>query len=138
MRILAAFSLVFFALALVGCPTPGSYIKASEMGLENAINLDKNVEILGENYFNFISKDTERLVAAGSMTKEARATVLKQAKESVANLKEQSIINKHFVNLAHDWVHSNGLKPEEILAMIKTVNEATPEVLKFIDKLKGE
>ena len=70
------------------------------------------------------------------MTEEVREKILTNAKDQVSTAKEQSILNKEFVKLAHDWVHSKGLKPEEMFAIITTINKATPEVLSFLDKLK--
>ena len=132
--------LVIFLMAcsfsLLGCPTPDSYIKSSELGLENSLNLDKNVETVSSNYYNFIFQDTQKLVAKGEMTKEIREKILANTKDQVSTIKEQSLLNKEFCKLAHDWVHSKGLKPEEMLSIIKTINEATPEVLSFVDKLK--
>lgn len=133
---LVSIILMVFFFSLLGCPTPDSYIKSSELALENSINLDKNIETVSSNYFNFIFKDTERLVKANEMTEEVREKILANAKEQVTTIKEQSLLNKEFVSLAHDWVHSKGLKPEEVLSIIKTVNSATPEVLDFLDKLK--
>jgi hypothetical protein len=130
--------MVIFSFLMVGCPTPDSYIKSSELALENSINLDKNIETVSSNYFNFIFKDTERLVKNNEMGEETRQKILKNAREQVVNLKEQSLLNREFVKLAHDWVHSKGLKSEEILSIIKTINEATPEVLDFVDKLKKD
>ncbi len=129
--------LMAFSFSLLGCPTPDSYIKSSEIGLENSINLDKNIETVSSNYYNFIFQDTQKEVSKGAMTKEVRSKILANAKDQVSTIKEQSLLNKEFVKLAHDWVHSKGLKPEEMLSIIKTINEATPEVLSFIDKLKG-
>lgn len=138
MRYLVGVLVLFFAMGLIGCPTPESYIKATELAVENSANLDKNVEVVASNYFKFIAQDTKKKVEAGEMNAETREAILKDVKTQVSNIKEQSIINREFVKLAHDWVHSKGLKPEEMLAVIKTINEATPEVLKFIDKLKGD
>jgi hypothetical protein len=136
MRLAILFLIVFFSLGLMGCPTPDSYIKSSEMALQNSANLDKNVEIVSSNYYNFIFKDTERLLKAGTMNEETRKEILENAKDQVTTLKEQSVLNKEFIKLAHDWVHTKGLKPDEILAVLKTVNQATPEVMKFLDSLK--
>jgi len=137
MRCLAILVLLFLAFGMVGCPTPASYIKATELGLENSINLDNNVETLGLNYYRFISEDTKRLVVVGEMEETARTEVLAQVKDQLAAMKEQSLINKEFVALAHDQAHAEGLSIEEVLATIQTINKATPEILEFYDKLKG-
>lgn len=130
--------MVFCSFCLLGCPTPDSYIRSSELALENSINLDKNIETICQNYYNFIFQDTLKLFKSFKMTEEVREKILTNAKDQVSTAKEQSVINLEFIKLAHDWVHNKGLKPEEILGMIKTINDATPEVLDFIDKLKGD
>ena len=128
--------MVVCSFVLLGCPTPDSYIKSSELALENSINLDSNIETICENYYNFIFQDTLKEVSKGAMTEEIREKIVTNAKDQVSTAKEQSILNKEFVKLAHDWVHSKGLKPEEMFAIITTINKATPEVLSFLDKLK--
>lgn len=137
MRGLVVLVVLFLTLGLAGCPTPTSYVKATELGLENSVNLDKNSETLALNYFSFISKDTQRMVEAGEMKEETRKEVLDQVKEQMATLKEQAFINRKFVLLAHDRAHDSGLSIEDILAAIQTVNKATPEILEFYDKMKG-
>jgi len=137
MRSLALVTLLVLSLFLVGCPPPESYVRSTELALENSGNLDSNVDTLAKNYFQFISKDTSRLVAEGKMTEEARKEVLQNVEEQMANLKQQSLINRKFCLLAHDFVHDKKLTIEEVVAGIQTVNKATPEILEFIEKLKG-
>jgi len=131
--------LVLFALVfLVGCPTPQSYIRSTEIALENSGNLNANVDILASNYYKFISQDTQKQVTAGEMDEVTRTAVLGNVEEQVSTLKEQTIINGKFVALAHDWVHNKTLTIEEVLAAIQTVNQSAPEIQEFINKLKGK
>lgn len=126
------------AIVLIGCPMPEAYVRSSEIALQNSKNLDANVDIFAKNYYTFIAKDTERLVKEGKMNEEARTKVLENVEKQMANLKEQSVINRKFVLVAHDQAHEEGLDVNDVLLAIKTVNESYPDIKEFIDKLKGE
>jgi carbonic anhydrase len=122
---------------MIGCPVPESYVRASELALENVNNLDSNIDIFCKNYYSFITKDTEEKVKAGAMEEAIRKEVLDNVEKQLANLKEQSIINKQFIIMAHDYAHEKGLKIEDVINGMKAVNSACPEIINFINKLKG-
>jgi hypothetical protein len=137
MRYLELFMVLVAAIFICGCPPPESYVKSTELGLENAANLDKNIDILAKNYYTFIKQDTAKEVKAGNMTEADRGKVLEDVEKQMTNLKEQAVINTKVIALAHDYVHGSKLTIEDVLAGIKTVGRATPEILAFIEKLKG-
>jgi hypothetical protein len=136
-RLAALVGIFFITLFILGCPVPDSYIKASELALENVNNFDSNIDIFCKNYYSFIAKDTEDKVKAGIMEETSRKEILDNVEKQLANLKEQSIINKQFVIMAHDYAHEKGLNIEDVIIGMNAINETTPLIIDFINRLKG-